>query len=354
MLGNPLYLEDVRRCASLPLSWGRLEGATVAISGATGMIGTALVDVLMEVRSRGVGLEVLALGRDEAKAQERLPYFDREGFSFQASDLTDASSLPDRPMDVAFHLASTTHPRAYATDPVGTVASNLFGLKNLLDRFVACGGGSPFRRFVFASSVEVYGENRGDADLFGEGYCGYIDCNTLRACYPEAKRACEALCQAYIAQEGADVVIPRIARSYGPTLLGSDSKALSQFIHRALAGEDIVLKSEGKQLYSYLYEFDVVSGLLCCLLKGERGRAYNLSDARSNIRLGELAALVAGAAGTEVAFDLPSSVEAAGFSKATKAIMDSSLANRALGWRAHYGIGDGIRRTLEIMSDAKA
>ena len=117
-------------------------------------------------------------------------------------------------------------------------------------------------RCVFASSNEIYGENRGDIEKFPESYCGYINCNTLRAGYPESKRCGEALCQAYIQQKGLDIVIPRLTRSYGPTLLKSDTKALSQFLRKALLGEDIVLKSAGTQYYSYLYVADSVSGLL--------------------------------------------------------------------------------------------
>ena len=64
----------------------------------------------------------------------------------------------------------------------------------------------------------------------------------MRAGYPESKRCGEALCQAYRAQNGLDVVILRFTRSYGPTMLMSDTKAISQFIKKGIAGEDIVLK----------------------------------------------------------------------------------------------------------------
>lgn len=99
--------------------------------------------------------------------------------------------------------------------------------------------------------------------MFDEDYCGFINCNTLRAGYPESKRCGEALCQAYIRQKGLDIVIPRLTRSYGPTMLMSDSKAVSQFIKKGLAGEDIVLKSKGNQYYSYTYVADAVSGADC-------------------------------------------------------------------------------------------
>ena len=120
----------------------------------------------------------------------------------------------------------------------------------------------------------IYGENRGDTELFDESYCGYIDCNTLRAGYPESKRCGEALCQAYKKQKGVDVVVARLTRSFGPTLQLTDTKALTQFLKNGLNKENIVLKSAGTQYYSYTYAADAVTGLLTVLLQGESGAAY--------------------------------------------------------------------------------
>ena len=251
------------------------------------------------------------------------------------------------------HLASTTHPRAYATEPVATITSNIIGLKNLLD--YACSNDASRHGdgidFVFASSVEVYGQNRGDVERFDERYCGYIDANTLRAGYPEAKRLGESLCQAYREQYGVRPVIPRIARTYGPTLHADDSKALSQFIHRGLAGEDIILKSEGTQRYSYAYVGDTVTGLLYCMMQGKAGEAYNIADSASDCRLRDLAALVAEYCGVEVRFELPDEVESKGYSKATLALMDGGKL-AGLGWKVKYPIRQGIERTLHMMRNA--
>lgn len=337
------YKDEIASVAAVALPWEKLAGKTVVISGATGMIGSYLIDLIMyKNEAEGLGCKVVALGRSEVKARERLPYFDYAEFIFEESNISERGYAPSAKADYVIHLASSTHPRQYSTNPIGTIRVNIDGLQNLLEYSSACGA-----RLLFASSVEVYGENRGDVERFSEDYCGYIDCNTLRACYTEAKRLGEAMCQAYRSQKGVDVVIPRIARVYGPTLLPDDSKALSQFIHKALDGEDVVLKSAGTQRFSYLYVADAVTGLLATLLNGGNGGAYNLAD-DSDIQLKDLAAAVANAGGTKVVFDLPDEVESAGYSKASLALMDGSKA-WALGWNPTYDLNSGIKQTLTVL-----
>ena len=72
-------------------------------------------------------------------------------------------------------------------------------------------------------------------------------------------------------------------------MLQEDNKATAQFIHNVLRGEDIVLKSDGKQRYSYTYMLDVATAFLTVLLKGEDGQAYNVADPGSIVTLGGLA-----------------------------------------------------------------
>lgn len=208
----------------------------------------------------------------------------------------------------------------------------------------------PPQMYIKAANKFVDGENRGDVELFDESYCGYINSNTLRAGYPESKRCGEALCQAYKKQKNLDVVIPRFTRSYGPTMLKTDTKAISQFIKKAVAGENIVLKSAGTQYYSYTYVADAVSGFLTVLLKGESGEAYNIADESSDIMLKDLAKIIADFAGKEVVFELPDETEKAGYSKATKARLDGSKLKK-LGWNARYDIKQGLVRTLKMLME---
>lgn len=349
-LHNNLYLEDVEYCASLDLDWCKLDGADILISGATGMIGTFLIDTLMMKNYvLGFNCNIIALGRKTKRAQQRLPYFDIPSFRFIECDISSQGDFPEIGSDIAFHFASTTHPVAYATDPIGTIDSNVKGLNNLI-KTVSSSASKDVNNFVLASSVEIYGENRGDVEKFAEDYCGYINCNTLRAGYPESKRICEALCQAYMSQLGVLPVIPRLPRTYGPTLLRTDTKALSQFLRNGIEGQDIVLKSKGEQEYSYLYVSDVVSGILFCFAQGETGGAYNIADDASDVKLKDLAQTIASASGTSVVFQLPNETEVKGFSKSTKALMDASKL-QALGWKAKYSMSEGIDRTIRIMKD---
>ena len=347
MINHPFYLDDVNYVASLPLPWEKLENKNFLISGASGLMGTFLIDVLMYRNEKhGMGCKVYAISRNRAKAESKFArYLGSPNFEIAVCDINDSVEIPEvGDVHYVLHMASNTHPVAYSTDPIGTITANVIGTNNLLDFAVKHNA----ERFAFVSSNEIYGENRGDSEFFDEKYCGYIDSNTLRAGYPESKRCGETLCQAYRKQKGLDIVIPRFTRSFGPTMLMTDTKAVSQFIRKAVAGEDIVLKSEGNQYYSYTYVCDAVSGLLTVILKGECGEAYNIADESCDIRLKDLAAVLAEKAGVKVVFELPDAVEKAGYSTATKARLDGSKI-KALGWRPRYDIRSGMDRTVDML-----
>lgn len=246
LLENKLYLEDLQYVTELDLPWESLKNKTVLVTGATGMIASCFIDVLMLLNTtKDLNCRILAVGRSEEKAQKRFAeYWESSLFEYVKHDINKQFELKEE-VDYVLHMASNTHPVAYATDPVGTITTNVIGLYNLLEFCKENLKG----RFAFASSNEIYGENRGDVELFDEKYLGYIDCNTMRAGYPESKRCGEALCQAYIKQYGLDIVIPRFTRTFGPTMLQSDTKAISQFIKKGINKENIVLKSLGNQNY---------------------------------------------------------------------------------------------------------
>lgn len=352
LLDNDKYISLLNEMIPQFYDWDDLSGKSVFISGATGMIGSFLIDTLME-RNLHVPAEkrctILATSRSLETAKRRFtPWLTADEFFFFPHDITepiDAAALPRLP-DYLIHAASNTHPIQYASEPINTILANVLGTRNILDLAVQSGKS----RVLLLSSVEIYGENRGDTDYFDEKYCGVIDCNTLRAGYPEGKRASESLCQAYIRQCGVDVTILRLPRSYGPTMRMTDSKAIAQFIKKGVAGEDIVLKSQGNQLYSYAHVADAVTGILWTLLRGETGQAYNLGDRSSDITLRDLAEIIAGYAGTKVVFELPEEKERIGYSTATTALMDAEKLKK-LGWIPAYDICRGVQETIDILRE---
>lgn len=341
-----MYSEQIEKTAALKIEWERLKNKSFLITGASGLIGTFLVDLLMYSSGKfGLNIKIYAVGRNEKSMRCRFnDYWDNGSFSIIQQDVNHSINA-DISCDYIIHGASNTHPVAYVSDPIGTITANVMGMQNVLE--FAVRQNSP--RVMFLSSVEVYGENRGDIDKFDESYCGYIDCNTLRAGYPESKRLGEALCQAYIQAKNLDIVIPRLSRVYGPTMSPGDSKAIAQFIKKAVNKEDIILKSEGNQLYSYTYVADVVTAILYILLYGKRGEAYNVSGDNSAITLKNLAEILADIAGTKVIFELPDETEKNGYSKATKAVLCNDKLRR-LGWGSMFNIRTGLEQTTNILA----
>lgn len=345
---NPEYDSQIKACAREAFAWAMLKDKTVLITGATGMIGIILIDILMRRnREHKENIHVIAVGRNEEKAGKRLGrYLNDDNFSFLCQDVCEKSEFVK--CDYIIHGASNTHPLQYAKDPIGTIRANVSGTENMLELAAA----QENCRLLFLSSVEVYGESRDGADIFDEAYCGYIDCNTMRAGYPESKRLGEAMIQAYIAQKGADAVIVRLSRTYGPTMQPDDSKAIAQFIQKAVHRMDIVLKSEGKQVYSYIYAADAARAVLKILLSGQCGEAYNAAGLDSDLSLRELADMLAKEAGTNVIFELPDALEKSGYSTATKAVLNTDKLRR-LGWESRFDMEEGLSCTVRMLRDAE-
>lgn len=344
---QPLYQKDIDKVVDA-ISWTAFTNHSFLMIGASGMLGSFMIDVLMRANQKfSLNMDIYAMGRNEERLQKRFaPYLTDAKFHLQIGDITEP--LPENlKVDYLIHGASNTHPKAYATDPIGTIMTNLVGTEVVLKHAVA----TKAQRVLFLSTVEVYGENRGDVELFTEEYCGYIDCNTLRAGYPEGKRVSEALCQAYIAKHGIDVVIPRLSRAFGPTMLLSDTKASSQFILNAVRGENIVLKSAGTQHFSYIYVGDAVAALLYLLQQGENGEAYNVAGGVAfDLRLKELATDLATIGAAKVVFELPDEIEQQGFSKASKALLDITKI-KTLGWQPLFEKEEALHHTVEIVKD---
>ncbi len=340
---NPLYQEDLRNILDVK-DIEAIKGKSFLFTGATGMIGTCMIDALMMYNKQGADITIYAIGRNKEKGASRLgEYYTDPHFHFIEQDVRYA--LPqDIKVDYIIPLASNTHPLAYSQHPIETLEINVKGAEYALQKAVECNA-----TVLYPSTVEVYGNARGE-DVLTEDYTGQLNLSTARSCYTESKRSAEAMCQSYMAERGVKVKIARLCRVFGPTMLMSDSKASSQFIKKAVEGDDIVLKSEGNQYFSYTYVADAVRGLLTVLLSGEYGIPYNVSSPKTDVHLRDFAQMCAEYNGKDVVFDLPTQAEAKGYSVATQAILSNERIKN-IGFIGRYEMHDAVKRTIKILRD---
>lgn len=329
MLRTSLEIEDIKKISEADYSWDILKNKNILISGGTGFVGSYFCDVIRYRNEHfNDNIKIISLSRSGGDSDNTVKYL--------SCDINKKIDISDE-IDFILHLASNTHPKQYAEDPVGTISTNILGCFNLLDLAVQ----KRVKRFLLASSVEIYGEcNMTPVD---EAYSGYIDCNKARSGYNESKRLCESLCQSYKQQYNLDFVTARLSRLIGPDRK-NDTKAIAQFMDKALQGEDIILKSKGNQLYSYCYITDAVAAIIKILTCGVNGEAYNVSADNDGMTLGDYAKYIASLANRNVIFELENNPNV---SKATYALLDNKKL-KSLGWEPVYSIKSGLKRTYLI------
>ena len=338
------YTKTIDEYTNYNYNWEFLRNKKIMISGATGLVGRFFIDVIMLMNNKkDLNCTVIGLCRNVEKAGEIfLDYVGNKNFAIAEQDVSEPIKY-DEYADYVIHAASNTHPIQYATDPIGTIKTNVYGTNNLLEYCKKVNA----KKFLLISSFEVYGSVDNVSKISETDY-GVVDILKTRSCYPESKRLSESLTIAYSEQDNIDVSIVRLSRVFGPTMALSSSLATAQFIKNVLNNEDIVLKSLGNQQYSYNFVGDAVTAILTILEKGGNREAYNVSDENYDLTLGEFAKKIASAGNKKVVFDLPDKIEEKGFSNSVMTITDSSKL-KGLGWKPLRDIDTDIGDTLSIL-----
>lgn len=326
--------------------WYSLRGCSVLITGASGMIGSCLVDYLMFLNQKyGAGISVYAMGRSEDSARRRFRHWcGQKYFHFIKHDVRERLDA-NMQIDYIIHAATSAHPAAYADTPADISLANYMGTLHLLDYLKSHQG----KRFLFISSGEIYGQSDIDGG-FDEDSCGYTDPLSPRSCYPMSKLAAENLCVCYLRQYGVESIIVRPSHVYGPTSTKQDTRAVTAFLQHAATGQDIVMYSEGTQVRNYCYVFDCVEGVLCALTRGVPGRAYNIADEKSIVSIKELADLIAELGKVNVIIDLPNEKMRSGFTSITHGVLNAK-AMKQLGWTAKVHVREGLEETLSVLRE---
>ncbi len=331
------------KCIKLTLekfNFENLRNKSVAITGANGLIGSAIIDVLNYLNaSLNYNITIIAIVRSNIRER----FMKYSNLKVVKQDITNKIMLNDE-VDYIIHAASNAHPIAYSMDPVGTMFGNFIGMKNVLEFAYT----HNVKRIEYISSGEVYGQGEKDIISFNENYSGNINSTNPRSCYPISKLAAETLCVSYSKQYNLETVITRPCHIYGPTQTESDSRVSAQFIRNILNNEDIVMKSKGEQVRSYCFVLDCVTAILTVLLKGENSNAYNIANKDSVISIKDMAKVIASKKNKKVILELPTEVEKNGYTTITRAVLDTTKLEK-LGWNAIWSFDKGIEETLKIM-----
>ncbi len=337
-----LITEEYNKIASvLGDNLNKLQNKSILITGANGLIGSYIVNFLNFLnKTKSFNIKIYAMSRSKEKLEKCFGI--NSGINIVEQDLNNPLNV-DFHSDYIIHAASNAHPRAFSTDPVGTMKKNLFGTMNLLDY-----AKDTKAKFLYISSGEIYGNNVDRA--FTEDDLGIIDTKLARSCDPESKRAAETLCVAYNSQYGIETNVARLCYVYGGTITDTNSRADAQFLRNAIDGQDIVMKSEGLQRRTYCYVADAASGILTILLAGKSPEVYNVANPDSIVSVKEYAQTLADISGVKLRFELPDAIEAKGFSKPLDSILDSTKLQN-IGWKAFYTIKDGLKNTYLTRKD---
>ena len=335
------YWEDLEKIQRIIPNLQILHNKSILITGANGMIGSAIVDFLLHInKTNNFEIEIFVAGRNEMRVKQRFGYlFEDSHFHFLQYDATQKIGFKEK-FDYIIHAASNANPAVYVKSPVETMISNFDGMLNLLEYTKEY----EISRILYISSSEVYG-NKQSVGIYQEDDYGYIDLLNPIACYPSAKRAAETLCSAYRAEYGIDFVIARPGHIYGPTMTENDTRASSQFAKDVIEKKDIVMKSAGLQLRSYCYVLDCISAILTILINGRTGEAYNISNPDSICTIREIAEAFAKAGSTKVIFENPTEVEKRGYNLMTNSSLDAKKL-LDLGWKGLFSLEDGVSKTI--------
>lgn len=311
------------------------SGKRVLVTGATGLVGSWLVQALLEVNA-----SVIALVRDDDPRSE----FFRSGAALQTTIVsgqledydTLERSINEYDVDTVFHLAAQPIVGAAYRSPLQTFESNVRGTYNLLEACRRLSG--LVQRIVIASSDKAYGD---------QPTLPYTEDMPLQGTQPyEVSKSCaDLIAQSYALTYGLPVTIARCGNIYG----GGDlnwSRIVPDAIRSCLRGVPLVIRSDGTFVRDYLYVRDVTSAYMLLAEKsGEQGvsGAFNFSPGRA-ITVLELVAEIQRLMGcTHIAPIIHNTAKG----EIRSQYLDSTRAASLLGWKSRYTLEAGLTETID-------
>lgn len=262
---------DVVSPASARVPSAALEGKQIFITGGAGFIANRLIAELVERN------QIIVYDNYTRNTLKNSPYSGHPNIREIEGDVLDAELLK-RSMQgsqIVVHAAAIAGIDSTVRNPVATMRVNMLGTANALEAAVQVGG---IERFVEFSTSEVFGSHAFKVDEESKTVTGAV--GEARWTYAVSKLAGEHLAHAYYKQYGLPTVTVRPFNVYGPGQTGEG--ALSIFIRKAIAGDDLYIFGDGSQIRAWCYVDDMVAGVMRCLIHPKAvGESFNIGNARA-------------------------------------------------------------------------
>jgi len=291
----------------------------VLVTGGSGFIGSHVVDVLRESGNKVRVLDIVPPHRTDVEFVRA--DIDRGEEVLKACEGATA----------IFHLAAVSNVDEAYQKPVETVRANTIGTVNLLE----AARQNHADRFVFASTVWIYGGARGsdvheDSPFYMPG-AGHI--------YTSTKIASELYIHDYARLYGVPFTILRYGIPYGPR--ARSGTVIPIFIRKALLGEPLTIFGDGLQYRNFIYVEDLARGNVQALADVAENQIYNLEGPRP-ISVKEIAETIQRLVGdVKIEYKAPRPGDYRGKT------VSSEKARRDLGWTPQVDFEEGMRRYIE-------
>lgn len=340
---NSIFLDDIQNIIDSDINWEKLKNKTVLITGASGMIGTYMVNTLLQLNDKfDCKIKVIGVLRNINKViPETLK---RDDVEYIQHDVTVPMDIPQQ-VDYVIHAASPASPLIMQNQPVETIAANTLGTFYTL----MLAKEKNAEGYLYISSREIYGQPSESQEYFYENTYGFVDPLNVRSCYPEGKKAAENMCVSFKEEYGLNVKIARLAHTYGPGMSIYDGRVQADFLKNVFNKEDIILKSEGTAVRTYTYIGDAVEGIFRILLNSD-DVVYNIGNEDGKVSIRQLAEIMVSIHpedNLKLVFDIPEG-GTKGTAPFTAGILNSEKL-RNIGWKPKYSVKDGFARTLEYL-----
>lgn len=308
----------------------------VFVTGATGLLGSSLVEELL---SRGAN--VVCLVRDWVPESKLIS----SGLIWKVTSVRGGleeydvlvRALNEYEIETVFHLGAQTIVGTAHRSALSTFEANIRGTWQLLDACRVCS--KLVRRIVVASSDKAYGCH---------DQLPYSEDMNLQGKFPyDVSKSCADLISlSYFHTYSLPVSITRCGNLFGAGDLNFN-RLIPGTIRSALEGTSPIIRSDGKFIRDYFYVRDAVNAYLTLAEHMDNpnviGQAFNFGTEEpvSVLELVEKILVLMG----------KSSLEPTILNQATHEIprqyLDCTKAKRMLDWNFQYSLEDGLRETID-------